>query len=172
MHNKRTETKQHFKTLVTEEVLHRRTGDGHFLQVFIQCPSICIYLHAVKQPADSISEKVWTEPKPVSDFLLASQGWLWMQLKREKKHFWHCRERRDGAEEKKTQSATKKQEINQEYCIVKVIGLIFSYVQKKFLWSDGCRCRASEFTHMFKKYRSFIKIVKGCMFIVHNNCTY
>lgn len=88
--NWQRETRQHFKAPRAEEVKHSRTGDGHFLQVFIQCPSICIHLHTVKQLADRLSEKVWTEPKPVRDFLLASQGWLWLQLGRGKKYFWHC----------------------------------------------------------------------------------
>lgn len=46
-----------------------------------------LHLHAfaytVKQLADRKSEEVWTQPKPVSGFLLASQGWLGLQLRQE-----------------------------------------------------------------------------------------
>lgn len=175
MHNKLTETKQCFKALVTEEVLHRRTGDGHFLQVFIQCPCICIYLHTVKQPADSISEKVWTEPKPVSDFLLASQGWLWMQLKREKKYFWHCRERESllwwGRRGKNTAGYFETTNVIEKYHILKLLVLLLLIVQKKkkqpsvFQW---LQMQSNVSLHIIcSRWREIIKMGKGSKFVVY-----
>lgn len=46
-------------------------------------PHLHAFAYTVKQLADRKSEEVWTQPKPVSGFLLASQGWLRLQLKQE-----------------------------------------------------------------------------------------